>query len=1120
MQGRSISTMVLVEGIEVPSVSIRVNGGILSPAEATIEIPAVSAAHKIKPRSLVHVFFAETSYAEGELTSTGRSTTQSLSDRNSYALLFVGEVLAYKYVNAGGLRHIVLQCQDATSYWQQAKLYWGTNRLSSYTYKRAIAVGAVQVFDGKKRVDNTEAFLNLLLSSPTTVPQLTGVLGGVISLLESATGVYRPDAGKNFRGVNDFIGQAELRLQLTQMLGVAPNDNTSTKYIDARVFRQYFKRLARSMSQQASFMELAGLFLERVHYQWSSVLMPPYLPQDTNKKIKSKVLDYKTIKFKPLKETLEDIALIDQVVAKAQARLDAQKTRYTNGKVTAPGDGVLHSEYRRENGAQISVHDLEGQGDFNEGPVEEFRKKDWAARAVSVRQQLGRQGQSLFETKIGTAYNFLIYVKKVLDAIVKSGSVVNTVRGKDGTVYTSALTGYPNHTATNIKDIRANLQKAKALLTGKDVTTSRVVSGRDIQLGDRLHCFLFSPDLYMAPPPTCNVLFPDQYTQIQFSRNWMSELTRLTMHTRTQSGMDAKDLYFAPNTDVLGGPKVKDVEQALTKNVSFMMPHEKYTGVIAAIEVVEGASIFRKIHEEVKRAEKDVKKPDPTKPTNAKVSGEAKFSPMEHLRRAANFLFFQKRFSGRSIVITARFSPQVVTGLPMLVLDGDPAARSRFGTFDPDGRLNTDNRVERSSTGTHFLGLVANVQHGFDGAGQAFTQIQLIKCREHTEGIDIFLDDNDVEGIADKTKTVVTRKATVKWRRKTDYTLGQIPMESKTVTWVNGPEDFSNSVKISSESKKLGPKGGYAGQTSGIEVISNEEAIKAAGFSPKRNASYRIEVDFNPSNVARPGSLEQGGSVEDMDFSIGLTVTEEARGWAPVAVSGEVQFSFEQTATPPWFADIYLPHNIGTQFYEPMLGCKSILDASALSGGGIDSADIVENKRRAYLKLPGTDRQVEVPANILVPARTIQESADRLAETWRGLSESGANVALFIDAYTRRSSGSLPEIMGDRNPYLSFLAGRQISSPPSRPEDQEDGFHGNAYGRFKNLEDQDGAAMSPEGLVSAVETPESSAKKDTRSKSEIGSARPVSPAVDGRLERWDCVWDYQQQALRARGEIK
>src|SRR5690606_16868920 len=39
--------------------------------------------------------------------------------------------------------------------------------------------------------------------------------------------------------------------------------------------------------------------------------------------------------------------------------------------------------------------------------------------------------------------------------------------------------------------------------------------------------FLFKPNLYMVPPPVCNIFFPDEYSTFSFSRNFFQEPTRL-----------------------------------------------------------------------------------------------------------------------------------------------------------------------------------------------------------------------------------------------------------------------------------------------------------------------------------------------------------------------------------------------------------------------------------------------------------------------------------------------------------------------------------------------------------------------------------------------------------------
>lgn len=1102
MQGRSIDVRVFLEGIEVPVVSFRLEGGVSIPATATIEIPAASEVHELKPRTLVHIFYAETRYA-WQITDREVSKPASLNDRRNHSLLFVGEAVAYKFINVGNLRHAVLMCQDFTTYWQHAKLYWGTGKLSHTTYKRAITAGAVQVFDKSKKVDESDELLNLLMAKPVTIPKLTGVLGGVISLLEAATGVYRPEAAKNFRGVNDFMGQAELRLQLTQTLGAAPDDTTSAKFLDSRLFRQYLRRLSRSMSNQASFLDLVQLFLNRIYYTWTSVPMPPYLPRNEADKVRTKRLEVIRKKGKTSK-TLTDLQkLIQGLDEEVQKRFDVRLQRVKNGSVS--GGNAWGNEYQEYSAdGKDFARDTAGHQAFaNSLAVKQFLEKDFTAASAQIKSELGGKA---FDARVGTAGDSLIDAQEALKVVTAQGPVTDTP-GCSGL-------GYPNHTERNLQTISLSLRAAAARTGTTSTVTYRTVDERRFSLGDRLHCHMFLPDLYMAPPPTCNVLFPDQYAQIHFSRQWMSEITRLTMHTRTQSGQDAKDLYFAPNTSILKGPPAKDVEEAVTKGISFLMPHERFTGIIHTIEAIEEASIFKKIHQDVKKSAGEDKKYDPTSPPFASVSGEALYSPMEHLRRAANFLFFQKRFSGRTLTVVARFSPQVVPGLPMLILDGDPTG----------GRSEGD----RPSTGTHFLGLVAGIQHSLDATGQLSTQITLTRCRTHTEGTDIF--GSDADGVIQKTRT---KRRVVRVRKNKQV----VPLVGRNTQGL--PPSPSEGTRFTE----------YKGPASKAQLgdynLTVESAIQAAGFDPRKGARYSVQVREIPELVdlfvydgqdeeIAPDALlglqkraaEQAKTREDAGYSdpyqagnkssprVEIMVTEDRPAVRPNTY--QFTFSFEQTATPPWFAEIYLPTQIGQQFYQPMLGCGSILDESAFSAGVADTEITIGSDDRVVLgvKMPdGSTKETEIPARVLDQPQTVQEAAEKLAETWRSLTDAGANIGLFVDEYTHRSSASISDIMGDRNPYLSLRPGSTLAGA----EAGQVGFHGNAYGQFDGLKDLDGRQMSPDGLLPRAQ-PEPTKKGERASKEPTRG--PVNPSADTRREKWDAVWQYQQRVMRFNGWMK
>jgi hypothetical protein len=1074
--GRALNVKVFLEGIEVDVVSVSVRGGFNSGASAVIQVPFSAAALRFYPRTLVHIFYVESAATVG--TDGVRVNKADLTDWRNWRLLFAGEVLAFQHVDVGSNKQIVLSCQDFSTYWQHAKLYWGTNNVSHYSYKTNVAAGGLRLYSGTKRVDGTDALLNLLKAKPATIPRLTGVLGGLVALLEASTGVFHPMAKDRFRGVNDFMSQAELRLKLTHMIGAAADDTTSSKFIDSAMFTQYFRRLGRSIGQTASFMDLVNLFLGRIYYSWVSVPAPPYFPENVEKKDTTvKVAKERTVKGKRDPKIRDDLDIVGKLLTAVRGLRREETQRRLRGDITEDqGDGIKYSVWKGAGQGDARTEDKLAKTAFS-STTAAFQKMvtRWESEnseVAALKRELDQQGGGAYEKYINTvqvAHIRGIEAKKLIETMLGDG-----------------------YNSPNMRDLQSLLEGIAALLKkwlgGGTVTT---FEDADIALGDRLHAHLFVPDLYMAPPPTCNVLFPDHYTQLQFSRNWMSEITRLLLHTKTQSGMDVKDLYFSPNTDIWGGPKIKDVEEAIKKGASFLMEHEKYTGVLAAIEGIGDSAIFKKIHEDVKKAAGEQPKIDPKAkgPAKATVSGEALLSPMEHLRRAANYLFFSRRFEGRSMSVVARFSPQVVVGLPMLVLTKTAAD----AVPDPDS----------GKKGTHFLGLVAGLSHDIDSQGNAITRIELTKCRDHREGLDIF---GTGYGEATKTKTV---KKIIKVNKKKDVKLLTAP-------------DAVAGYSLTGENLKP-PTVSYTGASSKNQLwlynLTAEDAITAAGFVPDPTISYNVVVKelpedkqfalpTNPKAAASAIKAREAQGYADPQVAgtdesprVEITVTElVARGTRASTRSQDITFSFENSATPPWLAQIYLPINIGKAFYQKMLGCGSIFDVSPLTSYANVQATPADTNN-VYLNLSGASpqSQIAIPNYLLAPANTIEQAADNLSETWERLRSIGADIPYFIELYGNRSYASMPQIMGYENPHLAFVSDSDISR--ARPTAVQEGFHENAYGNLTDMKDVKGRPLQFDPLPTRSGT---SASGSAPAKTP-GAVETVDARVDPRQARYDRV---------------
>jgi hypothetical protein len=196
--------------------------------------------------------------------------------------------------------------------------------------------------------------------------------------------------------------------------------------------------------------------------------------------------------------------------------------------------------------------------------------------------------------------------------------------------------------------------------------------------------FIFKPNLYMMPPPVCNIFFPDEYSSFQFSRNFFEEPTRLIYMPELPSrlGETARvvlpHVYEPPSfgnfmygdkpaSDFAGGdslqtPKGVDpgkyydddtsdsapVNNGKKREGQFLTNEELYKGIWMARESMMPATTqFR---------------------TALDDHGKNEFTA-----RVARYLFFKKRFQKRKLQITSHLKMSVVPGFPVLILDKSDA---------------------------------------------------------------------------------------------------------------------------------------------------------------------------------------------------------------------------------------------------------------------------------------------------------------------------------------------------------------------------------------------------------------------------------------------------------------
>ena len=1113
---RRLGFKLFLEGIEIDMISCKITGGMGKPTTAAISIPANDEAHRIEPRTLVHVFFYENKYELGTKATTtdgsdelGNFRPLNLSERleakksgvaaqltdyndiMNWKLLFTGEIMGYGFSKIGAIRSINLMCSDFSTYWGMAQMYWGGN-VNSDTKKRAIFLGATRLYHGPKtKVASTDRLTKVLKSRPNGFNQPQGILGGLVSLLESATGVFSPgENGKAHRGVNDMMSYAELRYHLTRTVGASDKDETASIFMSSSMFNKWLRQVGKSVRYTATYMQVVQSLLPHIHYEWNSVPVPPFVPASETA--------LASTSWETIPTTYSGSSNVSLLRKKAKYTDKLVQNLYNSSirnqsylpRVASSYDPVLYKDAAGTK--NTSTEALAKQGMFESGTLahwktptqlramgnairKEMEKKALMQRAVKKQAVLIQSAFFCAATVVELNYQLRDNEDdRILgnwDAIIKE---LDCVKNKS----------------------RGNLKKPQKKIDLKGEAAN-----------SRLHMHLFRPDLYMCPPPKCNVLFPDMIQSVQYTRNWMSEITRLWLFTRNSAGNSRKDMYFAPSTSLILGAddpnKPSAAEEAVRQRTSFHMNHEKFSGIVPVFEAVSDWAEMKKAYK------KNIGKDD-----------ELKNVPNAHLVRAANFMFFKRRFGSRTMSVTLRFSPQLVAGLPCMILDPlektDKGAHTdRFNITGPASDVNGNQDgtyftpdSEFEGNGTHYFGVIHHIEHISDASGGAQTRILLSHCRTHKEGPDLFSGGEDLSTWTYKTHTSKRKKNTVK---------------SELMGGGEGQVDVYNQDWEELLGTDYNPKATYTADIVRKEDGKNKYTTFDFGHRSKITGlddpaeHPRADVGVIESSH---GSNGDGEIIDDRLYQVPAVelkvyeITKDRR-------AKKINFTFEGMVTPPWYSNIFYPDQIGREYYYDMLGCRSVVDDPAIhlstamakkheailesDTGNVDKAKSenltmveIHTDHQQYDDKLGLyqPKSVFVPKALLQQAKSARYAAEYLSEAWLGFKRMGTDINMFIDCYVDRSYATMLDVFGNENPdaYDTMSLG---SKGQYDVEGDVKGFHGFAFGEYENLESLKGA------------TERLAASTDGKMK-----MRSVKPQIDTRRHKYLRVREYKNALLR------
>ena len=1001
-QAAPLALRLTMEGIEVPVISAQIQMAPGQPATATIQIVPTDTALQFLPRTFVNLFFLDSLLSQATSSLFDRLMDEGAvgafdAEDSRYRLLYSGELIGVNYSKATNQRSVVLQCMDLSSYWDTCYQWFMDYSNHGFLDKTHNFVGAGEyLFDNI--ASGTRWVLGQILSTRPENPKYAncrGLLGGYIHMLETVGGISpRSTSYEGYRGVNDFFTMAELRYRLTAQIGAVEADVSSARLYQAKAFRSWLRSGMTSCGSLVSFRDLLRV-------------VGQYIFHETYPNPAAKL---------------------------ERGGLTTVKTPRRIVSSTLGSDLARELEDVRKSLADIAT----AFRSISDGSISKSDGRDPLVSAFEKLKELRFQSDAL---KITNKASFLSSLNDAVQNVSMALTRLNqysSVRFEESD-YLSAEQG--RSVAILVGNARDRLSAAV-----RNTTKTRTeVRNTTTETSDHLFSQLILPETFFVPPPRCNVLFPDSYTTLNYSRNFMREVSRLSVQGGlgiiAGSSRGANVLgrfYFAPNIPDVRG---KMARAEVYKQGTTILPHELHSGIIPKMEWVTDGHRW---------ATRDLR-----------VGESQQERKIRYIQRLANFQFVLHRWNSRRMATQGPFNPNMVLGFPALVLDRTAPAPSALEAI-----------ADALGSGwavlpTAYIGKPEQIVHSLSQAG-GNTSIVYAKARTHRGVDDEFLGllNRERRDLVDE-ELVVSPQVMV-----TDAaSSGSVNAELVSVLRGYMAGTLKTNSKLTSDLIV-----GDVPELSESAVRLTRGELNSIGVDNRTYDRYaNISLPIGSSAFA-PEPVGLSGTSEDsvrLPASITLPVQRRtALGRFVTPVGGQRP---EVILKPGWYSPVWEPENISEQVYQPLLGCESITSTPALQD--VEDAEAV---LRRYMRdnsaspddlvierVEGADGAVlgvakvrgkHVATFVLDGGASVEHAVDALTMLYSTLRQGGSNIDEFVRNYTTRDIATMPEILGSGN--LRYDENGNVEVAQDGEPDPVEGFFSRSVGDYNT----DVAFFGPQGL--------------------------------------------------------
>jgi len=1011
--GEQIKLRLFLAGIEVDVISATISASEGAPAVAQIELVPLESVTRLHPRTIVHLFWLD--YMEYQLDPTSAQDTH-------YKLLFCGELSVVTWGKSGaGSLSASIQCIDFSCHWDAAFLYQARfannpNALAGDTRAFLTATEGTPVSDiPSEQLDSVIASMAAGAAGRAWSPALSNidsVMGGVLSILELVGGV--PDVSS---GLNGWFTVRERMVRLLDQIG-SDTGATAAGLFQATEFTAFIKTQLGNYGDVMSFRDILNLILGYVYYGIVPNPVASYRP-GTRAPLKERPAETPPtfVYAAPIEMFLPETgSVVDYIHARCKGGAKLANLQIIERVFTEKGipreviaAAMVNSWFESgfEAGVQSHIKSTHAPTADTRSGKDEFQ---------------GVYGPNDWENSFGL---FQIY------ALGPPGKNYQPRSNNKGMTVAERKNPETNARAIlidpKVPEVLAAYQAGDrniASLAGLWCTlverpANAVAEGYKRALG-ATQVFNLPVNQVGAPtPPTTGTLPPaSQPATIQVASTATSRERMITQILRP-------DIWFAspPTCNVIfpeecssfsfTQQKLAEVTRVQLATYDSLIdtanPYSVLQSAYFAPVFAAGSGLQQLTPGGIGSAAKPLiyahERHSGVVPRIERMSDLAFLAVQrgegatveDYGAAAAAFNFLRYRYASRSAQISCRFLPRIIPGLPAVLLSNPTIP----GVAEKEA--------------THVVGMVTQVTHSLSQGG-AVTSVSLAYARPHTpDASDQFIKKLKVLKNREEASTVVAPGT------------GLSILDEKLADWLWGRLNaLGDRAELTEAECATAPPG-----RNGLKII------RVTG----------IQVGDTP---AAPGPTSSNAEGEGADPAVSSTPADATKVYPFSSATFVEEFSgqtlpLEDAIRPPWISEDYANENIGNRYYDPLFGCRAIVDRVSL-----------------------VDLQAVDPT---ITKASVEDAVSLLATEYASVSGGGSRLAgPWIWELTRRAYASLPEVLG------------------------ESGFHNYATGDFSALENL------------GLDTP-LSPKRAIALQGALASGK-VSPELDIRQEQRDAVRAY------------